>query len=651
MKKPFMQVASDGVYELIVEGIISGEEWWGDEFTPDMVREELAQAGGNPIRIIINSPGGECFAGAAIYNALLQYEGRKTVRVDGVAASMASVIAMVGDEIYMSPGSTMMVHRPSVGAWGNAEELKKAIQMLEALEETIIPIYEKRTGLSQDAIFELLDAETWMSPEKAIELGFADKMDEEPEPSASAFEKVKAMLGNKQFAFSMSAAHKSLKDYVAKAEAPKEEEEVEDDTATTAPADETVEQPNEVETPDEPAVEAEELDKPSVEETPEVPEVTEPEATEINKPVAQVKEKTMSKEIAAETVVEPTALADPAVATAEDKKITKVEARKKIVEALALAYAGKKTEFAKVAKEMSAQMVIDGTSGEPLFVHEVLANDIRQAYTNVGRVGSLVNRIDIDGAETFRQLVETAGNGFTPVALGGTKDLDQPAWTSVTFEPFEWALIVAWLDGVQKRSPIAVYNQIVRYVAKEYAKLEDKIILTYSGGTIDGETRPATGLVPILTTAGRVTPVASYDSEDVLQGLATAYGAIESDETITLVANRKTWANLAVSVDGEARPLFTVVGEEVAAGALGSFRVVLSSQLSDGDVVVGAYQDYNLVTRGGLEYLFSREATVGEGENALNLFTNDASALRADIDITGKPVVNTSFQLLQFATS
>lgn len=662
MKKPFMQVASDGAYEIVVEGIISGELWWGDEYTPDMVREEIAKANGNPIRLIINSPGGEVFAGAAIYNALLQYEGRKTVRVDGVAASMASVIAMVGDEIYMSPGSTMMIHRPSVGAWGNVEELEKAIEMLKAIEETIIPIYEERTGLSRDEVFALLDAETWMSPEKAVELGFADKLDEsKATEQATAFEKIKAMLSNEQFAFSMSAVHKSLEDYVT-AQAPKEETEVKADETKEVEVTEVnddgtvdaiVDGEEQTLTPDEETLEAivESDTDTSAKEAPGAEEKTEPQAAETKQPVAQVKEKTMSKEIAAETVVEPTALADPAVATAEDKKITMNEARKMIVNALAAKYAKDEKAFDKISKELKATMVINGTSGEPLFGQEVLANDIRQAYTNVGRVGALVNRIDIEGAEIFRQLVETAGNGFTPVALGGTKDLDQPVWTPVTFEPFEWALIVAWLDGVQKRSPIAIYNQIIRYIAREYAKLEDKIVLTYAGDTIDGEARPATGLVPILTTAGRVTPVASYDSADVLPALATAYGEVESDQAITLVANRKTWAQLAVSTDGEARPLFTVVGEEVAAGALGTFRVVLSSVLEDGDVVVGAYQDYNLVTRGGLEYLFSREATVGEGENALNLFTNDASALRADIDITGKPVVNTSFQLLQFATS
>jgi HK97 family phage major capsid protein len=147
-----------------------------------------------------------------------------------------------------------------------------------------------------------------------------------------------------------------------------------------------------------------------------------------------------------------------------------------------------------------------------------------------------------------------------------------------------------------------------------------------------------------LTTATRFDAVASYDSLDVVPALGLAYGEIESDMAITLVANRRTWANLATSLDGENRPIFTVVGNQVAAGALGTFNVVLSNVLDDGDVVIGAFADYNLVTRGGLGTLLSREATVGE----LNLFTQDATALRADIDITGKPVFNTSFYLLQF---
>src|SRR5690606_23704970 len=122
-------------------------------------------------------------------------------------------------------------------------------------------------------------------------------------------------------------------------------------------------------------------------------------------------------------------------------------------------------------KGLQVKNVIDGTSGEELFAPEILASDIRDQYEIIGRVGNLVNRVDIEGAETFRQLVETAGTGFQPVALGAVKPQDQPVWDAVVYEPFEWAVIVAWLDGVQKRSPFAVYNQIVRYVARELARL------------------------------------------------------------------------------------------------------------------------------------------------------------------------------------
>lgn len=651
MLKPFLQLQADGIYELLIEGIISGEEWWGDEFTPDMVRDELAKANGKEIRIIINSPGGECFAGAAIYNALLQYSGRKTVRVDGVAASMASVIAMVGDNIQMSPGSTMMIHRPSVMAWGNVKNLEKAIKMLEALEETMIPIYEERTGLSRDEIFTLLDEETWMSPEKAVELGFADSVVvvEKPEQAeASAFEKIKAMLGNEQFAFSMSTEHKSLERYVAKAEAPESEEvtpvKPETEQEEEVAEEEVIETPA-TETPAEEVTDAEEVEEADEEETDEE-EVAEAPTSEI-KPTSQKKESpkmTKPKEtIATDEVVEQP---DPAaVSQPTDQAITKNEFKKNFVEMLSTAYNGRQVEAEAQAEKLGATMVINGTSGEPLFGGEILSLDIREAYTNLGRVGALVNHIDIEGAETFKQLVETAGAGFRPVALGAVKQEDQPVWTPVTFEPHEFALIVAWLDGVQRRSPIAIYNQIVRYIAKEYARLQDKIVLTWNGGTFGGEVFPRTGLVPILTAAGRVTVVASYDAADVLVAIAEAYGEIESDGDIVLVANRKTWARLAVTLDANENPIFKVVGEQVQVGALGTFRVVLSSVLADGDVVVGVYEDYNIVTRGDLATLFSREATVG----SLNLFTQDASALRADVDITGGPVVVESFQLLQFS--
>lgn len=188
--------------ELILDGPIASDTWWGDEVTPDLFREELKQHAGN-LTVVINSPGGDVFAGLAIYNALVNHNGNVTVRVDGLAASIASVIAMAGDKIIMSPGSMIMIHRPSVYAAGTVDDMEKAKDVLMKIEEGITPIYAKRTGLSDEKIAELLEAETWMLADKAVELGFADEVSEAPEKQKQD-EGVQNAMGM-NFAFSMSA--------------------------------------------------------------------------------------------------------------------------------------------------------------------------------------------------------------------------------------------------------------------------------------------------------------------------------------------------------------------------------------------------------------------------------------------------------------
>lgn len=188
--------------ELILDGPIASDTWWGDEVTPDLFREELKQHAGD-LTVVINSPGGDVFAGLAIYNALVNHNGNVTVRVDGLAASIASVIAMAGDKIIMSPGSMIMIHRPSVYAAGTVDDMEKAKDVLLKIEEGITPIYAKRTGLSDEKITELLEAETWMLADKAVELGFADEVSEAPEKQKQD-EGVQNAMGM-NFAFSMSA--------------------------------------------------------------------------------------------------------------------------------------------------------------------------------------------------------------------------------------------------------------------------------------------------------------------------------------------------------------------------------------------------------------------------------------------------------------
>lgn len=166
---------SDEVRTLYLNGVISEETWWGDEVTPKMFKDELL-AGTGDITVWINSPGGDVFAAAQIYNMLMEYTGKVNVKIDGLAASAASVIAMAGGDVYMSPVSMLMIHNPSTIAIGDSEEMLRAKALLDEVKESIINAYELKTGLSRTKLSHLMDAESWMNANKAIELGFADKI-------------------------------------------------------------------------------------------------------------------------------------------------------------------------------------------------------------------------------------------------------------------------------------------------------------------------------------------------------------------------------------------------------------------------------------------------------------------------------------------
>ena len=133
-------------------------------------------SGTGDITLWINSPGGDCIAAAQIYNMLMDYKGNVTVKIDGIAASAASVIAMAGTKVIMSPVSMLMIHNPMTMAMGDTKEMEKAISMLSEIKESIINAYELKTGMSRAKIARLMDAETWMDAHKAMELGFADEM-------------------------------------------------------------------------------------------------------------------------------------------------------------------------------------------------------------------------------------------------------------------------------------------------------------------------------------------------------------------------------------------------------------------------------------------------------------------------------------------
>lgn len=164
-----------GINTLCLNGVIAEESWFGDEVTPKLFKSELMNCTGD-IEVQINSPGGDVVAAAQIYNMLMDFKGNVTVKIDGIAASAASVIAMAGTTVIMSPVSLMMIHNPLTVAIGDSEEMQKAIDMLSEVKQSIINAYEIKTGMSRLKISNLMDAETWMNAHKAVELGFADEI-------------------------------------------------------------------------------------------------------------------------------------------------------------------------------------------------------------------------------------------------------------------------------------------------------------------------------------------------------------------------------------------------------------------------------------------------------------------------------------------
>ena len=159
--------------ELLFNGPISEDTWWGDEVTPALFRDELAKVSGN-LTVWLNSPGGDVFAASQIYSMLKSHKGKVTVKIDGIAASAASVVEMAGDEPLIAPTALIMSHDPSTCAMGNKADMEKAIILLDEVKESIINAYETKSHLSRNKIAKLMSDETWLNAKKAHEMGFVD---------------------------------------------------------------------------------------------------------------------------------------------------------------------------------------------------------------------------------------------------------------------------------------------------------------------------------------------------------------------------------------------------------------------------------------------------------------------------------------------
>lgn len=173
------------LYDTIVDSALEAE-WWGG-VAPEPFVKALREIDASTIHLRINSPGGSVFAARAMETALREHKARIVVHIDALAASAASFLAMAGDEIIMSKGAMMMIHKAWTWTWGNADDLKATAALLDKIDGTLVETYADRSGASQDDIRAWMAAETWFTAQEAIEAGLADKVAEaSTEPAAAA---------------------------------------------------------------------------------------------------------------------------------------------------------------------------------------------------------------------------------------------------------------------------------------------------------------------------------------------------------------------------------------------------------------------------------------------------------------------------------
>lgn len=174
-------VAKANVGEIYIYGEIADLKWFDEDVTPTDIKEELDKLKDvDSVNVYVNSPGGNVFAGVAIYNELKRFNKPVTSYIDGLAASIASLIVLAADKVVMPSNAMMMIHNPWMCVCGDANGFRELADKLDKITDNVlIETYQAKTGLKKDKLKEMLDKETWLSGEEAVELGFADVLEEE----------------------------------------------------------------------------------------------------------------------------------------------------------------------------------------------------------------------------------------------------------------------------------------------------------------------------------------------------------------------------------------------------------------------------------------------------------------------------------------
>lgn len=189
-----MKTTSKEVADISIDGEIVSDSWLESDTSASDFRDSLKSLGDvKTINLSINSPGGSVFDGIAIYNMLKSNPAQVNVIVQGLAGSIASVIAMAGDKLIMNSGSMLMIHNPFTMTMGNAKEMRAMADTLDQIAESSVDIYNSKTGLDKDTIRSVMDAETWLTADEAIEAGWADEKADTPAVMQSVSERMKQM--------------------------------------------------------------------------------------------------------------------------------------------------------------------------------------------------------------------------------------------------------------------------------------------------------------------------------------------------------------------------------------------------------------------------------------------------------------------------
>lgn len=579
--------------ELVIDGVISDESWWGDEATPQALRDELGNHNGD-LTVSINSPGGDVFAGIVMYNALKDYKGNVTVRIDGLAASIASVIAMAGDKIIMNSGSMMMIHKPWTLAMGNTDELAKVQEVLQSIEASILPIYVARTGLTEQEVQDMLNAETWLTASEAVDKGFADEMVEPKKASVS--ETIKQMLTGGRLALVNQVTEDSTKKLldIIKAEA---EPETED--ATVEETDQPVTTDEDVETDVEVKTDTDETDTPEVTLTPDEgkpSEETEEEEIEMDP---------KDKALQVENLVDAPA---PVQEVAPVDNYIKSEKATRDFADILVANAGKSASDVKAA--WNEHLVQMGITNPEILLPGGVVQAIQDTLEGSNGLWGLVNKT---GLTVFRTALNTV-TGADSRAKGHTKGNEKNEQLitiadRVIRAQFIYKYITLDKETIKENEDTgAVVTYVLSELPKRILAELERVIVIGDGREAEDEDKVKSFLSVKADAAldeGYATEYDASDDANLAETFIKADGEVRAAGARYAVMSRAKLVELKLAKDGDNRYIFPF-GSNVA-GALGFAGVFTPDWMSDDDAE---------------GYIFVPEAYNTVGETGIAAYTN-----------------------------